>query len=96
MEIFNNFEINKKVCELKPHDKNINIKIMIILQLIKNQKCSKGDVRLYQYLVSDDTGSILCNFYDECGKIIKEGDILILKSAYISIFKSQMILNTSR
>ena len=96
MEIYQNLQLNKKICDLKPHDKNIDIKIMVIQQMIKNQRCSNGEFRLYQFLVSDNTGSILCNFYDEWGEKIKEGDILVLRCAYVSIYKSQMILYTSR
>ncbi len=84
---------NKTICELIPGDKNLELKIMLIHQITKNRL---KETKLTQYLVADQSGSILCNFFDEWGDKVKEGDILFLKAAYVSTYKNDMILYTSR
>jgi len=88
-----NLKINKNICELNPGDKNLDLKVMLIQQTAKNRL---KESKLTQFLVADHSGSILCNFYDEWGDKVKEGDILFLKGAYVSVFKNDMILYTSR
>ncbi len=88
------FVPNKKICDLNPGDKNIDIKI-ILLQLISKNKL-KNDLKITQYLVADNSGSILCNFFDDVGDSFNEGDILFLKSAYATKFKNNLILYTSK
>lgn len=84
---------NKTICELNPGDKNLDLKIMLIHQATKNKL---KETKLTQFLAADQTGSILCNFFDEWGDKVKEGDILFLKSAYVSVYKNNMILYSSR
>ncbi len=87
------FKPNKNICELNPGDKNLDLKVMLIHQATKNKL---KDTKLTQFLAADQTGSILCNFFDEWGDKVKEGDILFLKTAYVSVYKNNMILYTSR
>ena len=84
---------NKNICELTPGDKNLDLKVMLIYQRTKNKL---KETKLTQFIVADDTGSILCNFFDEWGDKVKEGDILFLKTAYVSVYKNEMILYSSR
>jgi hypothetical protein len=90
----NEYTSNKKICDIKPYDKNIDIKILV-LQLLSRNK-SKNDIKITTFLVADYSGSINCNFFEDVGEMINEGDILFLKSAYASIFKNNLILYTSR
>lgn len=85
---------NKRVCDLKPGDKNIEIKVILITQISRNKL--KSDTKITQFLVADNTGSILCNFFDETGDLLNEGDIIFLKGAYASIFKGKLILYASK
>jgi hypothetical protein len=85
---------NKKIIDIKPYDKNIDIKI-IMLQLISKNKL-KNEVTITQFQVADYSGSIYCNFFDDVGDRLNEGDILFLKSAYATIFKNNLILYTSK
>ena len=79
---------------MKPYDKNVDLKVILIQQTIKNRL--KSDSKLTQFLVGDNSGSILCNFFDEWGDRVKEGDIVFLKGGYVSVYKNQMVLYTSR
>lgn len=85
---------NKKISDLRPGDKNVDVKIILVNR--GTQRKLKSDVKITQFQVSDQSGSILCNFFDETGSGLSEGDILFLKTAYASIFKNQMILYTSK
>lgn len=89
-----NLKPNKTIFQLKPHDKNLDLKVMLIEQKFRNRL--KGEMKLTQFLAADTTGSILCNFFDEFGDRVKEGDILFLKGAYVSVFQNQLILYTNR
>ncbi len=88
------FISNKKIADIKPGDKNIDIKI-ILLQFISKNKL-KNDQKITQYLVADNSGSIFCNFFDDVGDFLNEGDILFLKTAYATKFKNTLILYTSK
>ena len=85
---------NKKIIDIHPGDKGIDIIIILIEYL--NKTTIKNGSHITQYLVGDDTGCIQCNFYDEIGDIVQEGDILFLSGAYASIFKQHLILYTAK
>ena len=85
---------NKKVIEIRHGDKNVEI-LIILIQYNSKTKL-KNDKQITQYQVGDETGSILCNFYDETGEKIKEGDIILLKGAYATLFKGHLVLYTAK
>jgi hypothetical protein len=85
---------NKKISDLRPFDKNIDIKV-ILLQLISRSKL-KSEVKITTFLVADHSGSIHCNFFEDVGDILSEGDIIFIKSGYATIFKNNLILYTSK
>ena len=89
-----NYQINKKIIDIHPGDKGIDIIIILIEYL--NKTTIKNGSHITQYLVGDDTGCIQCNFYDDIGDIVQEGDILFLSGAYASIFKQHLILYTAK
>lgn len=89
-----NINGNKKMIDVRPGDKNIDILVILIQQMSKNKL--KNDKQITQFLVADDTGSILCNFYDSIGDIINEGDIILLTGAYASVFKNHLILYSGK
>ena len=89
-----NYQINKKIKDIHPGDKGIDIIIILIEYL--NKTTIKNGSHITQYLVGDDTGCIQCNFYDEIGDIVQEGDILFLSGAYATIFKQHLILYTAK
>ncbi len=89
-----NYITNKRIADIKPGDKNLDIQV-ILLSLVSRNKL-KNESKLSQFLIADNSGSILCNFFDEAGELINEGDIVYLKSCYASIFKSKLVLYCAR
>jgi hypothetical protein len=89
-----NYASNKRITDVKPGDKNLDIKVILLNLVIKNKL--KNESKLAQFLVADNSGSILCNFFDDVGDSITEGDVIYLKSCYASIFKNKMILYCGR
>ena len=84
----------KKVIDIHPGDKNIDLVVILITYITKTKLTN--DKQITQYQVGDDTGSILCNFYDDVGDKINEGDILILKGSYATVFKNHLVLYTAK
>lgn len=85
---------NKRIIELKPGDKNLDL--CFILVQLKSRNKLKNDLKITQFLVADESGSILCNFFDDVGLKLQEGDIIFLKGCYASVFKGHLILYASR
>lgn len=53
--------------DLKPYDKNIELKI-IILEKKQDYINKKSQTTVTSFLVADQTGSINLNFYSNCGR----------------------------
>ena len=83
------YKTNKKVRDIKIGDKNLDIQV-IVIQLIKKENIKNGCITTY--LVGDETGSIYCNFFDNVSEYIKDGDVLYITGAYSSLFNGQIIL----
>jgi len=58
-------EVSHKIGQLKPRDRNIELKA-IVLQLLESYE-TKNREKLLQYLIADETGSIIANFFGESG-----------------------------
>lgn len=92
--LFKDIKPNTKIKEITPGKKQINI-IVIILEKLKVFNL-KNEQKIFSFLVADQTGSIICNFYDEVGCMISIGDIIYIQSAYASLFKNSLILYTPK
>ena len=87
-------KINKNIKDIKKGDKNINIIVILIEYLSKTSV--KNGKHITHYLIADKTGSIQCNFFDEIGDKIQEGDILYITGAYASLFKHHLVLYNAK
>ncbi len=92
--LFKDIKPNTKIKEITPGKKQINI-IVIILEKLKVFNL-KNEQKIFSFLVADQTGSIICNFYDEVGCMISIGDIIYIQSSYASLFKNSLILYTPK
>ena len=90
VNMFKDIKTNCEIKDIAPGKKLINI-VFIVLEKKKVFKL-KNEQQIYSFLVSDKTGSIICNFYDDVGSKIKEGDVIFIHSAYGSIFKNNLAL----
>ena len=95
--------ITHQIVNLKPREKNIELRA-IVLELLDTYE-TKIKERLVQYLISDGSASIVANFFGETGYFlncigvlthvgpqIKEGDILYISGAYTTLYNKKMIL----
>lgn len=94
MTLGNIYTVNKRICDIKPFDKNLDMQVILISLVSKNKL--KNESKITQFLVGDSSGSILCNFFDDTGDKLNEGDIIFLKGSYASIFKNKLILYTGK
>jgi len=96
-----NKTVSHKICNLKPRDKSIELRV-IVLELLETYETKIKD-KITQFLLADETGSIIANFFGETGKRlcvfyngvgsqIRDGDILYINGAYTTIFNKKMIL----
>ena len=92
-EEVNGRRVQNHIAELKPQQKSIELKVVVISK--DAPKELKNKEILTQCLVADHSAKVLCNFYGELGKILKPGDIVYLSGAYTSIFKDHMVLYQS-
>jgi hypothetical protein len=93
-KILSDFKPNKFIKDLKPGDKNLDMKFILIEK--KHKTKTKNESTIQQYLVADETGCVLCNFFDDFGNFINEGDICLIRNGYASVFKNNLILYASK
>ena len=60
-------EISHQIINLKPRDRNIELRV-IVLELLDTYK-TKLNENLMQFLIADNSGSIIANFFGETGQI---------------------------
>ncbi len=94
LNLFNEINNNIQLKDLIPGQKGLNITV-ILLELKKVLKL-KNDQQIYQYLIADNTASVLCNFFDEVGRGLEIGDIIYISNAYSSLHKREMSLYSPR
>lgn len=85
-----NGEPMKKIKDIIKGEKNIEIIVILIKFVTKTT--TKNEQKISQFLVGDETGCIQCNFFDETGSKLTEGDIIHLKGAYATTFKTHLVL----
>lgn len=85
-----NIKQNASISDCKPGKKNMSLVIMVVE--FKNCIKLKNDQTIYSYIVSDITGSIICNFYDDIGKKIRLGDVLYMTSCYSTVYNKILTL----
>ena len=81
------------IANIKPFDKNIEIKAIV---LEHRGEYNLKNAKMTQYLIADNSGSIFLNVYGAEYNSIKPGDILLVSSAYATLYKDNMILYTSK
>ena len=83
-------EVRHFIGKLKPQDRNLELKV-ILVKVLGNFE-TRSHQQITQYLVADSSGSILCNYFGDIGKKMRAGDIVYMDGAYTTIFDGHMIL----
>ncbi len=82
-----------QIKDLKPNLKNLNLQV-IVLDISKPTQTKDGhEVRTVR--VADRSGSVNFSVWNECGSIIREGDVLRLQNCFTQIWKQQLQLKLS-
>ena len=87
-------EPTQKVIDVKPHDRDRELRVYVIKHL-ENYR-TKTNVAVRKFWVADSSGSIYMNFYGEDIDDIKEADILYVNGVYASVYKRKMALHVGK
>jgi ssDNA-binding replication factor A large subunit len=79
--------------DLKPNVKNLNLQV-IVLDIQKAIQTKDGhEIRTVR--IADRSGSVNISVWNECGALLKEGDILRLNNCFTQIWKNQLQVKVS-
>lgn len=76
---------------LRPYDKNVDCRFIVTGPPLE-VKCTKEGGTVYTLLVADESGSILATFWDEIGAAMKPGDVILMRSGLVTLFKGNLRL----
>ncbi|WP_309493330.1 hypothetical protein [Candidatus Hecatella orcuttiae] len=91
--------VEKKVSELGPHVKGVDITVKVMSKTAAREVPSRidGSVhRLAEALVGDPTGCIILTLWDDAIDKVNENETISIKNGYVSMFKGFMRLNTGK
>jgi hypothetical protein len=85
------------ISALKPNMKNLTIQA-IVLQTMENgePRHTRDGHDIYSFLIADPCGSIELLLWDELGRYLTSGSIVVLTSAYTMVFRDSMKLYISK
>jgi replication factor A1 len=90
---------NVKVEGLSPRSRRVNLTAKVVSMNPVREVVSRNDGsshKVTEFLVGDETGSVLLTLWDADIEKVKEGDIVDIGNAYISLFRGQMRLNIGK
>ena len=92
-------QVKNTIGSLKPQDRNLEIKGMLIER--KESHKIKGNLEFTQFVIADNTGSILCNYFGDLYIVTacpncKVSISIICGRCLSALFKRNMILYTGK
>ena len=88
-----------KVNELKPYQKKIELLVKVANKGEAREVMLQQDSSLHkvaEFLVGDETGSILLSLWNEVIEKVQEGKTYRLENAYTTVFKDSIRLNVGK
>ena len=79
------------LASLRPYDKNVDCRFIIVSPPVDVKSPKEGGT-VYTILVADDSGSMLATFWDEQGAAMKPGDVILMRSGLVTLFKGHLRL----
>lgn len=76
---------------LRPYDKNVDCRFIVTGPPLEIKHTKEGGT-VYTVPVADETGSILATFWDEIGAAMKSGDVILMRSGLVTLFKGNLRL----
>lgn len=93
---FDRIESKKsKINELEPFQQKINV-IFKVLRKGRTRKIQKNNTNVCEFLVADDTGTILLTVWNEDIEMLEQGEYFALYDGYINIHRNKLKLNKRR
>jgi len=90
---------NVKVEGLSPRSRRVNLTAKVVSTNPVREVVSRNDGsshKVTEFLVGDETASVLMTLWDADIVKVKEGDTVDIGNAYISLFRGQMRLNIGK
>jgi replication factor A1 len=88
----------KKINELKPGDREVNVNANI--ESISDPRTVNlrqgGTAQVADAIISDETGNIKLSLWDDQIRIVKEGDMVSIENGYTQTFRGENSLSIGR
>jgi len=88
-----------KISELGPRSRGIDLKVKLVEKRDERQVTARAtgqQHRVAEFLVADDSGSVLLSLWDDSIDSVEIGASYEIKNAYVNVFKNSMKLNTGK
>jgi replication factor A1 len=84
-----------KIESLQPYGRSVNAKVKIV-NVGEVRVVSRGERRVADALVGDETASILLTLWDDEIERFSEDDVVDISNGYVSVFRGSMRLTAGR
>ena len=91
--------IDVKVSDLTPRHKHVNLRVKVVEIESPRTIVSRRDGsthRVADAVVGDETGIIKMTLWDDMIDMVAVGDIIMLRNAYVTVFRGGMRLNVGK
>lgn len=79
------------ISSLRPYDKNVDCRFIVTGPPVEIKSTKEGGT-VYTILVADESGSMLATFWDEQGSAMRPGDVILMRSGLVTLFKGNLRL----
>jgi len=87
------------VAELTPHSRGVEFKVKVVEKRDEREVTARATGRQHrvaEFLVGDETGSVILTLWDDDIEKAEIGACYIIKNGYVTTFRNSMRLNTGR
>jgi replication factor A1 len=91
--------VNVKVENLDPESRQVNVTVKVVTKGEARETVSRRDGSTHKVvdaLVGDETGAVYLTLWDDNIEKVNEGDTIIVKNGYVTLFRGSMRLNIGR
>lgn len=85
------FKFLQPLVSLKPYDKNVDCRFIVLGSPVEVKPTKEGGL-VYTIPVADETGSMLGTFWDEQGRQMRPGDVILMRGGMLTLYKGHLRL----
>ncbi|MFP3417753.1 MAG: OB-fold nucleic acid binding domain-containing protein [Nitrososphaeria archaeon] len=86
-----------KIAEIKEDSRKVTVTAKVSkISEPKNVNTSRGESRVAEATIEDETGSIILNLWNEQIDMVKEGDTIEVVNGYVNTYRGVKRLNVGR